>query len=168
MTTTLARLDPALALPVIRAIRADDYPLLLAFVRGLSRATAYKRLMSGRTPADAEVRSWAEIDPQRECALVALAEDHIVGVARYVIESPEATDFAIVLADGWQGRGLGRELLQRLVAAARRQGVRRLTGTALTENRAMLALAHRLGFRTRRAPGAAFATLLALDLSAPG
>ncbi|MDB5858729.1 MAG: GCN5-like N-acetyltransferaser [Ramlibacter sp.] len=67
-----------------------------------------------------------------------------------------------MLTDAWQGRGLGRERLQRLILAARIHGVRRLTGTTLTENVAMLLLARRLGFTTRRAPGAAFATPLEL------
>jgi acetyltransferase len=157
---------PAVATPAVRKIRADDYLRLRDFVRGLSRDTSYKRLMSGRTPSDEEIRRWAAIEPGRECALVALADDRIVGVARYAMEPDGETDFAIVLADGWQGRGLGRELMTRLIAQARSRGVRRLTGTTLSENTAMVALARRLGFSTRRAPGAAFATLLALELAA--
>ena len=156
----------ALAAAAIRPIRAADFPLLLAFVRGLSRDTGYKRLMSPRTPPDEEVRRWAEIDPERECALVAVSDGAIVGVARYGLESAQEADFAIVLADAWQGRGLGRELLQRLIAAARLHGVRRLAGTTLSENAGMLKLARGLGFSIRRAPGAAFATLLTLDLQA--
>jgi acetyltransferase len=152
------------ATATIRAIRADDYPLLRSFVRGLSRQTAYRRLMSGRMPPDEEIRRWAEIDEKRECALVALAEGRIVGVARYATESPDETDFAVVLADAWQGKGLGRQLMERLIAEARRRGLRRLTGTTLSENVAMVALARSLGFTTRRAPGGAFATLLAVDL----
>jgi acetyltransferase len=148
----------------IRPIRTADFPLLLAFVRGLSRDTGYKRLMSPRTPPDDEIRRWCEIDRERECALVATAEGRIVGVARYGLESAVEADFAIVLADAWQGRGLGRELLQRLIAAARLNGVHRLVGSTLTENTGMLKLAAGLGFVRRRAPRAAFATLLALDL----
>jgi acetyltransferase len=154
----------------IRQIRAADYPPMQAFVRTLSRETAYKRLMSTRTPSDDELRRWTDIDPSRECAWVALGStpegEQLVGVARYAMESPDQADFAIVLADAWQGRGLGRELLTRLVTTARERGVRTLSGTTLSENLGMQSLARRVGFRARRTAGAAFYTTLSLDLLA--
>ena len=54
-----------------------------------------------------------------------------VGVARYVRldEDPEEAEFAIAIADDWQGRGLGRVLLGELVDAARADGLRRLRST---------------------------------------
>lgn len=161
------RQDPHLASVRIRHIQAADYPLMKAFVSGLSRDTAYKRLMSPRTPTDDELRRWTAIDNSRECALVALEgatdEERLIGVARYVMESDRDADFAIVLADAWQGRGLGRELLARLVAAARQSGVRQLSGVTLSTNVAMLTLARGLGFSTTRVAG--IATSVSLELS---
>jgi acetyltransferase len=70
-----------------------------------------------------------------------------------------------VLADAWQGRGLGTELLGALVDMARLEGVQRLAGTTLSTNAAAIALMRRVGFRTRRDPASAVFTLAELSLS---
>src|SRR5262245_9291335 len=92
----------------------------------------------------------------------------LIGVARYVKE-PQAGDaeFAIVLSDDWHRRGsrLGTRLLVSLISAAKGDGVRRLVGT-LSENRGMLALGRRLGFRLALDPGSATITNLTLDIAA--
>jgi RimJ/RimL family protein N-acetyltransferase len=138
----------------IRHIRAADFQILRSFVHGLSPETRYKRLLSARTPTDDELHRWSAIDPVTECALVAVTgsedQEKLVGVARFVVESPQEADIAIVLADAWQGLGLGRELMSRLIVAARRYGVRKLSGHVLATNTGMLALARRLGFATLR------------------
>jgi len=137
-----------------RSIRATDFGILHSFVHHLSPETGYKRLLSPRTPTDDELRRWSAIDPATECALVAVTgpedREELIGVARFVVESPDEADFAIVLADAWQGLGLGRELMSRLTDAARRYGLRRLRGDALATNTGMLALARRLGFSVSR------------------
>jgi acetyltransferase len=73
--------------------------------------------------------------------------------------APGAAEFAIVLSDDWQGRGLGRRLLGELIAAAQRGGVRRLYGTTLLENAAMIALAQSLSFVVTNDPDVATMTL---------
>lgn len=151
----------------IRHIRAEDYPLVHEFVRTLSRDTAYKRFMGARSLTDDEIRHWSNTDPSREYTLIGLSgaagTQAIVGIATCVFESPDNTDFAIVLADAWQGRGLGGDLMLRLIAAARQLGLRKLSGITLSTNVAMLSLARRLGFRTTRLVGA-FCNTLSLDL----
>ena len=71
----------------------------------------------------------------------------LIGVARYVSDrdSPSA-EFAIVVADAWQGRGIGRRLLAKLADVARRRRVPRLYGDILRVNRPMLELVRKLGF----------------------
>jgi acetyltransferase len=102
-----------------------------------------------------------EIDHHRHVAFVAHpagAGDHdgqaIVADARYVVraESAEA-EFAIAVADEWQGAGLGRELLLRMAAHAREQGLRRLFGDVLWGNTSMLAMVRSLGGQLKRNPG---------------
>jgi acetyltransferase len=152
---------------LLRPIRADDLPLLRHFVRHLSRETGYKRLLSGRTPTELELQRWTAIDASREAAVVAVDSgadgERLLGVARFAMEAADEADFAIVLADGCQGRGLGRALMVRLLAAAREHGVRRLSGVTLSTNVAMLSLARALGFRATRLPGA-ITTMLSLDI----
>ena len=126
----------------------------------------------GRRPSLDELRRFTDINPERELALIAITPvqggERQIGVARYVKEesSPSDAEFAIVLSDDWQGRGLGTRLLGSLLVAAKRDGVRRLVGTTMSQNRGMLGLGRKLGFRLARDPGSATITNLTVDLAA--
>lgn len=167
MNRMLAPPAPLAAGLILRQIRQDDLPLLSDFVHGLSPTTSYRRLLSGRTPTQEELRRWTAIDPSRECAIVALTSEsgaeRIVAVARYVTESADDTDFAIVVADAWQRRGLGRQLMRKLVDAARLHGIRTLSGITLSTNYAMISLARESGFHAKRLPDAT-TTLIVMDI----
>ena len=153
----------------IRPICATDLALEQEFVNGLSAPTGYQRLMSGRRPSLEELKRFTDIDYERELALIAIApiqgRERQIGVARYVkLSSPGDAEFAIVLSDDWQGRGLGTRLLASLLVAAKNHGVRRLVATTLSENDRMLALGRKLGFKVATDPGSAMITNLTLDL----
>jgi acetyltransferase len=94
------------------------------------------------------------VDFSRDMALAAttmLGGETLLGVARYVLDKDnESAEFAIVVADAWQGRGIGRRLLGKLVEVARRHGIKRLYGDILAMNRPMLELARKLGFTLGR------------------
>jgi RimJ/RimL family protein N-acetyltransferase len=155
--------------PLLRPIEPGDFERERRFVDGLSPQTGYQRLMSPRRPSDDELRRWTHIDPAREGALVAIVssagEERQVGVARYVVEDgTDEAEFAIVISDDWHGKGLGRQLLSALIDLARRSGVTRLVGTTLSENKAMLGLGRRLGFKLSRERGSAFVTMMSLTL----
>jgi acetyltransferase len=156
----------------IRPIRAADLALEQEFVKGLSKPTGYQRLMSARSPSLEELKRFTDIDYERELALIATTpvqgRERQIGVARYVKESSSSGDaeFAIVLSDDWQGRGLGTKLLVSLVAAAKSHGVRRVVGTTLSVNTGMLALGRKLGFKLASDPRVATITNLTLDLAA--
>ena len=154
----------------IRSVRKGDFDIAQEFVRGLSPVTGYQRLMSSRKPSPEEVRRWTDIDPACELALIATVNaggrERQVGVARCVIgPTTREAEFAIVLDDAWHGRGLGRELLSRLLVAAQQAGLHRIVGTTFSDNVAMVTLARRAGFKSARVPGAAMITALSLDLS---
>jgi RimJ/RimL family protein N-acetyltransferase len=154
----------------IRRISAADLLLEAEFVNGLSASTGYQRLMSPRRPSPEELRRFTNIDDQHELALIAtmLVQDkeRQIGVARYVKESnPGDAEFAIVLSDAWQGRGVGTKLLESLLAAAKAHGVRRLIGMTLSENRGMLALGRKVGFKLARDPRSATIMNLTVDLA---
>jgi acetyltransferase len=90
---------------------------------------------------------FTQLDYDRELALVCLAGDEFVAVGRYAPNPDGRTaEFALAVADAWQGKGLGRELLRRLCAAAKAAGYEALYGHVLHANRDMLDLAARLGF----------------------
>jgi RimJ/RimL family protein N-acetyltransferase len=155
----------------IRPIRAADFELEREFVERLSSASGYRRLMSTRRLSADEIKRFTDIDYAREMALIATTalegRERQIGVVRYVKDEgvPGDAEFAIVLADDWQGRGLGTKLLANLLAEAKSRGVRRVVGTALSSNSGMLALASRMGFRLGRDPGSAAITTLTLDFA---
>ena len=143
-----------------------------AFFAGLSEQSRYMRFMqhlSELTPR--LVQQFTQIDDTREMALVALDEtsgdEAIVGIARYVAQSEkgESAEFAIVLADAWQGYGLGRALMEILIEGARRRGLRRLVGSILAVNTPMRALATARGFAVHPDPDDARHVIATLDLA---
>jgi acetyltransferase len=137
----------------IRPISASDLALETEFVNGLSASTRYKRLMSSRKLSPDELKRFTDIDYAKETALIATIVDsgreRQIGVARYVksLDNPGEAEFAIVIADEWQARGLGLQLSGHLIQAAKAEGLRQLVATTLSENEPMLAIARRLGFR---------------------
>ena len=64
----------------------------------------------------------------------------------------ESCEFALVVADAWQRRGIGSRLLTMLMEGARNRGFRMIEGQVLAENAPMLTLVRRLGFRVERTP----------------
>ena len=100
---------------------------------------------------------FTQVDYDRELALIALDGDHtaeaIVAVARYVGNpDQESAEFAIAVADAWHGRGLGRAMMQALIACATKRGFRRLVGVVLASNEPMLAMCRKLGLALERDP----------------
>ena len=73
-----------------------------------------------------------------------------VGVARYItLPDEETCEFAIVVSDEWQGKGVARKLFQHLIDAARERQLKVMTGITLRENTRMIDLSRALGFATR-------------------
>jgi acetyltransferase len=142
----------------IRPIRPDDEPLMVAFHHRLSDRSVYYRYfywmqLSVRI-AHERLTRMCFIDYDREMALVAEmtvdGERQIAGVARMTrLPASSDAEFAIIVADPYQGRGLGTELLHRLKAVAREEGIGCLTGEILPENKSMQELCRQLGFQLR-------------------
>ena len=94
---------------------------------------------------------FTQIDYDREIALVAIDEDseveRILGVAR-IIGDPDGKEgeFAVLIGDTWQGKGLGASLLKKCLLIAEKRGFKKIHGVVLSENRNMLALGKKLGF----------------------
>jgi acetyltransferase len=103
-------------------------------------------------------------------ALVAIAAEggveREVGVCRYfALPDGASCEYAIVIADAWQGRGLGRAMLSRLARIARDQGLATMEGIVLAGNAAMLALCASLGFESRPEEGDPQLVRVQLDLA---
>jgi len=141
----------------IRPIRSTDGEELQAFVRGLSERARYLRFFRPlRELPPRMLRQLVEADGVTERVLVAVEGNaggaRLVALAQTALEADGGCEFALVIADDWQGRGLGRRLLRALVAAAGAAGVTQIRGEVLRENRAMLKLARALGFSVASSP----------------
>lgn len=133
----------------LRPIRPDDRDRLIQLYDRLSYDTAYHRFFTvmKRLPPD-----WAQIlatvDYRRRLALVAerptAAGPELVGVARWEPAGRlDTAEVALVVQDAWQGKGLGRILLDALLAAAEARGIRRFVAWVLADNTRMLGLLSR-------------------------
>ena len=148
---------------VIRPIRPDDADDLQATFQRLSMESIYLRFLSFKKElSDEEARYLATVDYSSRMAFVALCtengKDIVVGVSRYALldaGDPEMAESAVVVADEYQGRGIGKLLLWRLVSYARARGIHFLSGNLQVGNNRMLDLVKRSGLphRTRFVDG---------------
>lgn len=143
------RLRDGLEVPV-RPIRPEDADLEARFFDGLSERSRYQRFLNlmAHLPPQMLAR-FTQLDYDRELALVALdpSSGEFIGVGRFAPNSDgETAEFALTVGDAWQGRGVGRALLERVCDSARVAGYKTLYGHILNANRDMLGLAERLGF----------------------
>jgi len=145
---------------VIRPIRPEDAEIEREFVTSLSPAAKYMRFMSTLKELTPEMLArFTQIDYDREMALVAVtvegARERQIGVCRYIVDADGAScEFAVVVAEAWQRRGLGRHLMERLIEIARARGLKRMNGQILSANPEMLDLVTKLGFTLAGVPSA--------------
>jgi len=153
----------------VRPVLPQDHLLERLFVaRGMSAQSRYQRFHTGLRELPETVAHYlTDVDHEHHFALVV---EHFgpgghaqVADARFVRDPghPRSSEFALAVADTWQGLGLGRRLLGTLLQAARQQGLDSLYGDVMRDNQAMLGLARSLGFR--RSPHPDDARLLRLQ-----
>jgi acetyltransferase len=137
---------------LVRPIRPEDAALEQAFVGALSAETRRMRFQSGlHTLTPTMLARFTQIDYDREMALVAIESaggvEREVAVCRYIRLPDEAScEFAIVVADDRQRRGLGPRLMASLIEVARERGLGTMIGWVLASNATMLRMCARLGF----------------------
>jgi acetyltransferase len=141
----------------IRPIRPEDEPLIVKFHETLSERSVYFRYFHAmrltQRIAHERLTRICFIDYAREMALVVhrkdsqTGEQEILGVGRLIkLHGTTHGEFAILVSDNWHHRGLGMELLRRLVEIGREEKLTRIFGDILPENRDMLRVCDKLGF----------------------
>jgi acetyltransferase len=165
MTYTIARY-PVHLIDVVRLIDGSritirptlpqDLELQREFFRSLSTEGRYRRFMVPLNELPEVVaQRFISIDYRSHVALLAEVFDDgreiMIGEARYVLDEhdPATSEFALAVADDWQGRGVGRVLLARLEREAAASGIRRMLADTLYDNKAMRALAASSGYTVR-------------------
>jgi acetyltransferase len=140
----------------VRPIRPEDEPQMVKFHESLSEQSVRFRYfgslsVENRTGHERLVRACFN-DYDREIALVAERKQsdptgEILGVARlFKAHGLNEAEFAILIADAWQGKGLGTTLLKLLVEAGRSENLVTITGRILAENTTMLEMSRNIGF----------------------
>ena len=146
----------------IRPIRPEDEPLMVKFHEKLSDRSVYLRYFGSlslkRRIAHERLVRICFGDYDRELALVAEIRGpngpEIIGVGRMNrIHGTREADVAILVTDVYQNRGLGAELLRRVIRVAREEGVTAVSAEMMADNLAMQVISKALGFNVKMQDG---------------
>ena len=142
----------------IRPIRPEDAEQMQDFIRDLSEESRYLRFVSMMKELTPKMLArYTYVDYHRELALVAtttvpnpenrgLPQEIIIGLAHYLRNADGVgAEYALVISDDWQGHGLGRKLMSKLLDEAKDQGLDYIEGVVLSNNKPMLGLMTSLG-----------------------
>lgn len=141
---------------LVRPVRGEDEPALKAFHEKLSpESIRYRFFTARRNFRHRELAMFAQIDYNQEMAFVAvdesLEEPEIIGVVRTWTDADRIqAEFSVIVADELGGEGLGKALMQKMIAYCKSKGTLEMMGTVLSDNRPMLGLAKHLGFEQTR------------------
>ena len=128
----------------IRPVGGADRAALSDFLAGLSARTRYYRFFAGGGPASPALLRVLGGGPRGVDAIVATRDGTVIGHAMAAdIPGPDGTlvcDLAVVVADAWQGQGVGSQLIRSLASRARARGATSVTMDVLAENRPMLTM----------------------------
>lgn len=157
----------------LRPIRASDMELERAFVRNLSPQSKFKRFMGELKELSPELlHAFTHPDHERESVYVVIrstaAGEEEIAVARYMLEPDHRScEFAITVADAWQGKGVAGRLMRALIRDAKARGLERMHGFVLGANNRMLDFVRKFGFRIEFDPDDPSVRLARLDLREP-
>ncbi|WP_206957370.1 bifunctional acetate--CoA ligase family protein/GNAT family N-acetyltransferase [Trinickia acidisoli] len=136
----------------IRPVRPEDEPAHSAFVAAMTRDDLRLRFFGAVSGFDhTQLARMTQIDYDREMALIATTGEGgravTLGVVRTITDPDnECAEFAVAVRSDLKGKGLGRTLMERMVAYVRGRGTRWIVGEVLRENAPMLGLVKALGF----------------------
>jgi len=148
----------------VRPIQPDDAQMLQALVHNLSPESRYFRFVSHMSELPPSMLArFTLIDYDREMALVAVFKqrvagadgeitetERIVGVSRYITNPDRAScEFSLVVADDFNGKGMGSRLMDSIMEVARDKGLAEIEGLVLANNGGMLRLMRGLGFELK-------------------
>ncbi len=143
---------------VIRPIRPEDAEIEAKFVRELSSEARYFRFMNSLQELSQQMLvRFTQIDYHNEMALIAVvpggAGEEQIGVARYTTNlDKKSCEFALVVSDQWQSKGIAHHLMQNLMEIARDRDLETMQGQVLSNNSRMLELMTSLNFSIRNDP----------------
>jgi acetyltransferase len=148
----------------VRPIHPNDAQMLQDLVQHLTPESRYFRFVSWMPELPPSMLArFTLIDYDREMALVAVVKERsasadgeiveterIVGVSRYITNPDQAScEFSLVVADDFNGKGVGSRLMESIMDVARDKGLAEIEGLVLANNAGMLKLMNSLGFTVK-------------------
>jgi len=137
---------------VLRPIKPSDDNLMVELFNSFSKETIYFRFFSTlKYMPKEQLEKMTHIDYEKQMAIVALSredgKERMIAVGRYTLEAdnPDEAEFAIVVQDSYQKRGIGTEVLRHLAHVAKLQGVRVIIGYIMNENYRMFGVLRKSG-----------------------
>ena len=140
-----------------RPIQCTDHAEFKEFFKALSPASVHFRFLEIiKDVSNEAVERYCDLDYTQEMAIVALpkGEDKIIAVARLILSLKDRRgEFALVIADAWQGFGLGTELMGYLIKIARDYELEELYCVLSSDNIRMIGLAEKFGLKIKSTDG---------------
>lgn len=151
----------------LRPIRPEDEPLEHDMLTTVSELTARQRFFSPiKTWTHDTLVRFCNIDYEREVAIVAMPQEikRIIGIGRLIIQPDfRSGEFAVLVHDQFQGKGLGYKLISMLIGIAQERGLEEIEGIVLSDNDRMLTLCKGLGFKRTLLPEGISRVVLRLE-----
>ncbi len=153
----------------LRPIRPEDEPALENMLLDVSADSMYMRFF-GYIPKVTHqwLTRFTHIDYDREIAIVAEVgqegEREMIGVVRLIEDAwRETAEYSILVADKWQGKGLGNQLTDYIIEIARQRGIRKIVASVLPANTNMIHMFENRGFKFDRSDMEIFDVELELE-----
>lgn len=165
----MARLKDG-SMVLIRRASPEDFQTLFSMFTSLSDDTMFRRfLRSHRRLTKTDAEEMLRLDDRNVTSLIAIvAEDRreqAVGEARYVTDpAGRLAEAAVVVADEWQNRGLGTALFSDLIAEAKRQGLSKMFAYFDIENKSIIRVGEKVGFKLARKEGRANYSMMRAEI----
>jgi acetyltransferase len=143
---------------IIRPIKPEDEEMWLEMFNNFSENSIRFRFFHFIKNAPHEVRvRYCNIDYDREMAIIPELDDNgkrrILGVSRIISDSDrKKAELAIIIADPWQGLGLGSKLMDYTIEIAKDMGIQTLVAEMMIDNKPAIDLLGKMGFEITR-PG---------------
>jgi acetyltransferase len=144
---------------LLRPIRPEDGPAHLAFFDSLTPDDVrYRMFVRVRELQPSQLARFTQIDYDREMAFIATRPDahgvqQTLGVVRVVADPDnQQAEFAVTVRSDLKGHGLGRILMEKIIAYCRQRGTREIVGEALPQNTRVIGLVRKLGFEVKQNP----------------
>ncbi len=159
---------------LVRPICRSDGQLEKELIEGLSPESRRDRFIGGSCKASAKLLELLTDNDLHHEAFIAIADydkqsQRAVAVAHYAVDDDgRAAECAVVVSDDWQGLGLGKQMLQRLIDKAREHGLERIYSIESADNVRVKHFAGEMGFECKADPRDYTLLTYTLDLRQPG